>query len=290
MVIVIAAQLFFPVYRLTQNMTYLNQSLLAFEYLNRQVLNHTTYLLADSILTYAVDCTPLPKFNVTYNSGMFIGGLVELYKGTSNITYIDLACKVANATIKENSPNGVLLEYCDWDNQCEQDDDAKMFKGVFVRNLRYLMDVLDDNDRKYYQSWLQSNIDSVLANAQCKDPIVNCSVMFLDGPSGRSTKGPLFTTSWAGPYNTSNVIAQTSVLDLFTSAIDPSSICMKGEAACDYNPVIPDIHPLSCTNNPCPPDHPCCTWDVIYATCCMPYQTCTDGGCYPDTQHMSATP
>ena len=254
--------------------------MLAYNYLMKQVVNSTTYLMADSIEPYDVNCTALPKYNVTYNAGMFIGGLVELFKATGNDSYVNLAHKIAQAIIDNNAPEGVLLEYCDWDEQCSNDDDGKLFKGIFVRNLRYLMDVCDSEKQVYYQKFLQTNIDSVLKNSQCEDPVkTNCSVKFLDGPSGKPTQGPVFGTSWVGAYNFSNVISQTEVLDLFIAAVDPSVEC-KGDQPCGYQPEIPEIHQLTCKDKPCPEGHACCAWDKIYATCCMPYQVCEGGGCY----------
>ena len=267
-------------YRLTQKEEYLNNSKLCLDYLWARVVNHTSFLLADSIEPYDANCMALPKFNVTYNSGMFIGGLVELYKVTGNGSHLELAHNVAMAIIKENSENDILREYCDWDNQCNHDDDGKLFKGIFVRNLRYLMDVSNTTKRQYYQKWLQTNMDSALKNAQCQETTSNCSVMYPDGPSKNPTTGPLYTTSWTGPYNTSNVISQTSVLDLFIAAIDPNTECKSAIGACDYNVYIPAFKRLTCADKPCQKGHTCCTWDKKYATCCMPSETCYQGGCY----------
>ena len=96
-----------------------------------------------------------------------------------------------------NSSSGVLTELCDAGDACALD--ARIFKGIFMRNLRYLMDASTKEFRpkiKEYQSFIESNVKALLSQATCYPHKSNdCHIVYLDGPR-RSTKrgqclGPL---------------------------------------------------------------------------------------------------
>ena len=63
-----------------------------------------------------------------------------------------------------------MTELCDLNDACNLDE--KAFKGIFVRNLRYLMDASQQIDlfhtqSKAYTAFLEQNIEALLANASC---------------------------------------------------------------------------------------------------------------------------
>jgi hypothetical protein len=60
--------------------------------------------------------------------------------------------------------SGVLTEICDPNDAC--DLDARSFKGIFVRNLRYLMDA-DAKNRDVYAKFIRRNVEALMANASC---------------------------------------------------------------------------------------------------------------------------
>ena len=276
--LIVAAQL----YRFTQDKQYLNKSLMVLNYLvANEVINQTTYLVSDSIDIYS--CQPNTKLNLTYNSGVIIGGLVELYRVTLNRTYLDLAQKIATANIWHNSFHGILTEYCDFTQNCDLDDDAKMFKGIFMLNLHYLMEYSDTDQTDFYKRWIQFNIDSLIINSMCHEPnISNCAFQAKDGKPKVNITGPLWTENWHGPFNYSGPQQQTSALCLFIAGIRPNITCQG--PACDYNPDLPKITKISCQpHNPCPPGQPCCALLDRYFTCCETTQYCYDGGCYDKT-------
>jgi predicted alpha-1,6-mannanase (GH76 family) len=75
----------------------------------------------------------------TYNQGVILGGLTDLYKVTGDITYINQATLIANATILNLvDGNGILREPCE-SGDCG--GDGPQFKGIFIRYLAYLYDV-----------------------------------------------------------------------------------------------------------------------------------------------------
>ena len=66
--------------------------------------------------------------------------------------------------------SGVLTELCDFGDACSLD--ARAFKGIFLRNLRYLMDVSQNIDLlkpevKEYQIFIDRNVRALMANATC---------------------------------------------------------------------------------------------------------------------------
>ena len=59
-----------------------------------------------------------------------------------------------------------MTEICDPGDGCGLD--ARSFKGIFVRNLRYLMET-DAKNRDVYNKFLRRNVEALMANASC-DP------------------------------------------------------------------------------------------------------------------------
>ena len=140
------------------------------------------------------------------------------------------------------------------------------------------MDVSTLEDRQPYQTWLSYNTHAVIQRARCLLPIQHCDIHFQNGPSKNPRQGPIFTERWSGPFNHSAPMQQTSVFDLFVAAITPNTTCSG--VGCTYDPPTSSTGHLTCDNNPCPTGWPCCTWQNVYSTCCMPGQKCVDGGCY----------
>ena len=69
----------------------------------------------------------------TYNQGVILAGLVELYKADKDPTLMPKAAAIANAAItKLVDPNGILVE------PSVTGGDAPQFKGIFMRNLMAL--------------------------------------------------------------------------------------------------------------------------------------------------------
>ncbi|CAM3399326.1 GH92 family glycosyl hydrolase [Isoptericola cucumis] len=69
----------------------------------------------------------------TYNQGVFLGGGLELYRATGDEAVLETVRELADAgtTDPELVTDGILTEECDPAGTC--DDNAKQFKGIFVR-------------------------------------------------------------------------------------------------------------------------------------------------------------
>ena len=263
--------------RLTGKKDYVNKMHQLYNYIqNNSLINDTTYLVSDSA---TVNCTGSHEYGRTYDSGTLIGAFVEMYKVTKAADLLDLAHKMAFAIIEHNSnPDGILIEFCD--PYC--DDDAIMFKGIFVRNVRYLIDELHDPyQQNYFRTWLNLQVQHNLEHNICDaSPISKCNITFKDGPPYYNKSGPVFSYDWRGPFRAGAPMQQSSVLDLFIAAIGPDTTC-TGDL-CNYDPYFPPPQPLTCGSKPCPSHQDCCEYSPYTSyTCCEAKQTCnkTTGVC-----------
>jgi predicted alpha-1,6-mannanase (GH76 family) len=75
----------------------------------------------------------------TYNQGVILGGLTDLYKVTGDTNYLAQATATADAAMSTLVDGfGVLREPCE---TAGCGGDGPQFKGIFIRNLAYLYDV-----------------------------------------------------------------------------------------------------------------------------------------------------
>ena len=102
----------------------------------------------------------------TYNQGVFLGGGLELYKATGDASVLKTVRKLADAgtTDPELVTDGILTEECDPAGTC--DDNAKQFKGIFLRYVGDLNDTLKDHP---YQAFVDRQAGSVWAHDRNRD-------------------------------------------------------------------------------------------------------------------------
>ncbi|MDE3067578.1 MAG: glycoside hydrolase family 76 protein [Verrucomicrobiota bacterium] len=130
----------------------------------------------------------------TYNQGVILGGLTDLYKATGNANYLSQAEAIANASISHLvSGNGVLQEPCDCGG-----GDVPEFKGIFIRNLAYLY---DEDHRPAYFNFLFNNAHAV---------------WFSDRNSSNQL-GML----WTGPFDAADAARQSSAIMPLSVVAEP---------------------------------------------------------------------
>ena len=98
----------------------------------------------------------------TYNQGLAIGAGLELWRATRDPGILTSVRRLADAAIGPDAlvVNGVLTETCDATTQtC--DDNAKQFKGIFMR---YWMDLADTTRDPRYAAFLSLQAESVWAD------------------------------------------------------------------------------------------------------------------------------
>src|SRR5215469_17521311 len=85
------------------------------------------------------NCTNNAGITWTYNQGVVLAGLAQLYQATGNRTLLTTAEHLAKAAIGQLTVRGVLAEPCER-GACAAmlDNDTLAFKGIFVSDLKVL--------------------------------------------------------------------------------------------------------------------------------------------------------
>jgi predicted alpha-1,6-mannanase (GH76 family) len=136
----------------------------------------------------------------TYNQGVILGGLADLYRITGDNAYLGPGASIADAALRKltGRPDagsaGVLTEPGESDI-IGRADDASQFKGIFVRNLGEFYACVP---RPAYR-------DFILHNARCVWNSRNAENQF--------------GLSWGGPFDTADASRQTSGLDALVAAV-----------------------------------------------------------------------
>jgi predicted alpha-1,6-mannanase (GH76 family) len=134
----------------------------------------------------------------SYNQGVVLGGLAELARATGDRGYLFRASTIAKAAIEElSNENGVLVEAtaCEYDpGRCGQD--GQQFKGIFIRNLRYLHEVSPDAQ---FRDFILTNADAIWENDRNEENKLG--------------------VAWDGPYFDASGPSHSSALDVLVAAI-----------------------------------------------------------------------
>ncbi|KAJ3497045.1 hypothetical protein NLG97_g2196 [Lecanicillium saksenae] len=145
------------------------------------------------------DCKNNGQQTWSYNQGVILGGLVELFRATRDRSLLNTASNIAKAAIKKlSNKDGVLVETGDCEDQpgrCGQD--GQQFKGVFIRNLAYLHRASPDSQ---FRSFILTNANSIWKN-------------------DRDTSSNKLGVAWAGPYYDATSPSHSSALDALVAAI-----------------------------------------------------------------------
>jgi predicted alpha-1,6-mannanase (GH76 family) len=138
----------------------------------------------------------------TYNQGVILGGLVDMYKIMGDQSFIRQAEAIAEAAIGTLvDTNGILTEPCELSGGgCGAD--GTQFKGIFMRNLSYLYQA---SSKALYKDFIIKNVDSIWLN-------------------DRNTANQ-FGLRWAGPHDSADASRQSSAIDALNAAI-PFSVSL----------------------------------------------------------------
>ena len=142
--------------RIPGDSLWLARSRTAWDWFQRSGMINANDLVNDG-LTDA--CTNNGQNVWTYNQGLAIGAGLELWRATRDPAILVKVRRLADAAIGPNAlvNNGILTETCDALTQtC--DDNAKQFKGIFMR---YWMDLVDTTRDPGYAAFLARQADAV---------------------------------------------------------------------------------------------------------------------------------
>jgi predicted alpha-1,6-mannanase (GH76 family) len=136
-------------------------------------------------------CTNNGRTAWSYNQGVIVGGLMELYRADHDPGLLAQAVAIANAAIGSLTVDGVLTE------STISGNDTPQFKGIFVRNLAALYRFKPD---AAYKNFIEANANAVWTNDQ--------------------GSGHAFGARWNGPFDSFDATRQTSALDVLVSAAE----------------------------------------------------------------------
>lgn len=152
--------------------SYLNWANRECEWFNKSGMINPQHLVNDGLNR---SCENNGRTTWSYNQGVIVGGLVELYKSTGDTKYLNEAEMIADAAISAlNNGSGILRELCEPDG-CGGGD-VPQFKGIFIHNLAYDYDL---TRKPMYYQFLISNARSIWANDR---DITNRFGLRWDGP------------------------------------------------------------------------------------------------------------
>ena len=148
------------------------------------------------------DCTNNGGTIWSYNQGVILAGLSELWIATHDDGYLDIAMKIAKAAFEKlTTDQGILRDRCET-NGCGAD--GVQFKGVFLRGLSMIYQVVQEGEGKNnIARFVNRNAESIWTDDQ--DDVGRIGV------------------SWSGPLSEVNAGSHGSGLDALIAAADAGS-------------------------------------------------------------------
>lgn len=201
-------------YRRTREQRYLDWSLREWNWFKNTGLINRSNLINDG-LNNACQNNGHPTW--TYNQGVILIGLTELYKITNDLSYLNQAQAIADAAITLLAPNGVLREPCE--PNCGVD--GPQFKGIFVRSLCELYRTVN---KPSYRDFILRNADSIWG--QCRN------------------KSNQFGLCWADDFDRADAARQSAAVDTLNASIVVSRnpITLQAEDAIVHNLTVESIY------------------------------------------------
>jgi len=171
--------------------TYLGRAQAEWNWFQGSGMINSSHLINDGLTTST--CANNGEATFTYNQGVILAGLGQLYKATGNSALLSSAENIATAATTHLTTNGILVDPCE-PNGCA--NDGFSFKGAFIRGLSDFQQLTGVSTYNTFLSTQASSIES-------KD---TDSV----GQSG---------LAWAGPPTNVNYPDTQSALDALNSQL-----------------------------------------------------------------------
>ena len=170
-----AALLAVRLYEVTKDADYLEWSKKIYDWEKEHLFNPATGAVYDALNGNTGE---LNKVTLSYNSGTFTGAAYHLFKVTGDETYLNDARKCANFAISDRS-------MIDTSNNIIRDEgktDGGLFKGIFMRYFRQLLDepALSEVYREKFTTFFNHNAEVLWRNGVNKNDL-------------------LFSSSWSTP-------------------------------------------------------------------------------------------
>jgi predicted alpha-1,6-mannanase (GH76 family) len=147
----------------------------------------------------------------TYNQGVILGGLVDLYNATQEQEYLSTARTIASSAMRLLvNDQGVLIEPCE-SSSGGCGEAGPQFKGIFARYLSYFY----GSQKQISLSGITSrDVPSFLSSCETFFATQSYSIWNNDRDVLRNALG----LHWAGPYIDADASTQSSALDALNAA------------------------------------------------------------------------
>ena len=219
---------------------YLDWAIKEWQWFEQSGMINKQFLINDGL--NSPSCENNQQTTWTYNQGVILSGLGLLANATGNSSLLAIAQNIADATIQYLTYSGQFLR-----EPCEPncDNDQKLFKGIFIRHLSYLLRYLTDSIHiEKYRKFIEANAQSLWSNNRC----------VTDGTFGITWNNQTSTQCDANRDTSST----SSAFDLFISAAQVQSttstrwiLLGQGNCADDNNDSMPNFFSGKVNENVC---------------------------------------
>jgi len=175
---------------MTRNMTYLDWSVKAYDWMKNVGMITSDYHVYDGAQAPNCGADTLVKTEWTYSYGVIIQALVYMHRTTPTASYLSDAAQFAKVAIAKFASNGGIGDLCEASGNCGRDPPT--FKAQLVKGLAYLYNVIDDADVK---TSIQGSIDASMTNL-VKNCDANwwCPLEWTGGATGMNSPYGQYTT------------------------------------------------------------------------------------------------
>ena len=152
-------------YFATKDNRYLNMAKKVWQWFRDSGMINSNYLINNGL---NATCQNNQQRTWSYNQGVILAGLANLYKITNDRSYLDQAWSLALSSISNLSRNNIINGYADNDNQ-----NSRVFNGIYMHYLaKYAIIETDSSRRQKVAKFIFDNAEYALVNSVNKEGVI----------------------------------------------------------------------------------------------------------------------